>query len=71
MVKVDSWSVVFENMCGLGVHFWCGVQPARRGVLLSYWLNRLNAANSNPTSWKWGVPIVVLKSRLYFLTRLD
>jgi hypothetical protein len=28
------------------------VQPSRRGVFLSYWLN---AANSDPTSWKCGV----------------
>jgi hypothetical protein len=30
----------------------CGVQPARTGVFLSYWLN---AANSGPTPWKCGV----------------
>jgi hypothetical protein len=32
---------------------------------LSYWLNHLHAANSDPTSWKWGVPIDVPKSRLW------
>jgi hypothetical protein len=26
-----------------------------KGVFLSYWLNHLNAANSDPTSPKWGV----------------
>jgi hypothetical protein len=42
-------------MWTLEVHFWWGVQSARRGVFHSYWLNPLNAANSDPTSWKCGL----------------
>jgi hypothetical protein len=42
-------------MWTLGVHFWCGVQPSRGEVFLSYWLN---AANSGPTSWKCGAQVV-------------
>jgi hypothetical protein len=44
----------WKDVGSIGVHFWWGVQPARRGVFLSYWLNYLNAANSDPTSLKWG-----------------
>jgi hypothetical protein len=39
----------WKDVGSIGVNFWCGVQPARRGVFLTYWLN---AASSDPTSWK-------------------
>jgi hypothetical protein len=50
--RTGSRSWIFEKMWTLGVPFWCGVHPARRGVFLSDWLNHSNSANSDPTSWK-------------------
>jgi hypothetical protein len=41
-------------------------RPARKGVFPSYWLHHLNAANSDPTSRKWGVRA---SRRLHLLPR--
>jgi hypothetical protein len=46
--------IEFFKRCGV-LESTSDVRPARRGVFLSYWLNHLNAANSDPTSRKCGV----------------
>jgi hypothetical protein len=48
-----SW--IFEKMWSPLLLWGSAGEKGGGGVFISYWLNNLNAANSDPTSWKYGV----------------